>query len=615
MKTSTQKTQRENFQSLEISRPVISNHWKFSSAALGILVCCAVARASLNPDSIANTRHNLSANGPGAVKSLGETEVCIFCHTPHGSVRDAPLWNRFQSAAVYTPYSSSTMKARPGQPTGASKLCLSCHDGTVAMGMVRSRKNQIKMSSGNTVMAAGSRSNLGTDLSDDHPISFVYDDALARMNGELRDPATLTSAVRLDKDSQLQCTSCHDPHSNRYGKFLVQENNASSLCLQCHDPQNWQTAVHRMSTATWNGSAPNPWPRGTGGNVQANACASCHAPHSAGTKEQLLNLAGEEQNCFPCHNGHVASQNIQAEFQKISIHNVATTTGVHTPVEDLVNSPRHVECADCHNSHAAKHAPAKAPAASGSLAGVRGVGAGGSPLLTVQNEFELCFRCHGDSANKAAARVNRVSPQTNTRLEFSPSNISFHPVESQGHSQNVPSLRQPYTVNSVIYCTDCHNNNAGPNAGGSGPNGPHGSSFVPLLERQLVTTDYSSESETIYALCYKCHDRQSILSDASFKYHSKHIVEQQTACTTCHDSHGAGSSGLINFNTDYVKPLNGKIEWVSQGNFSGTCTMLCHTASHDRISTQQGTQNATPTPPPSLAPKNSSVGKRTPARR
>src|SRR4029079_19336304 len=100
-----------------------------------------------------------------------------FCHTPHGASGDAPLWNRFSSAATYIPCSSSTARATIGQPTGSSKLCLSCHDGTVALGMVNSRSTPIQMQNNITTIPIGP-ANLGTDLSDDHPVSFTYDNAL-----------------------------------------------------------------------------------------------------------------------------------------------------------------------------------------------------------------------------------------------------------------------------------------------------------------------------------------------------------------------------------------------------------------------------------------------------
>ena len=80
--------------------------------------------------TITDTKHDFSASG------WSGGEICIACHTPHNAntaVTDAPLWNHNLSAvASYALYQSDTLNAAPGQPTGTSKLCLSCHDGTVA---------------------------------------------------------------------------------------------------------------------------------------------------------------------------------------------------------------------------------------------------------------------------------------------------------------------------------------------------------------------------------------------------------------------------------------------------------------------------------------------------
>ena len=122
---------------------------------------------------------------------------------------------------------------------------------------------------------------------------------------------------------------------------------------------------------------PNPWPHTTYNNVADNACESCHAPHTAGTGPRLLNDAVEEQNCYSCHSGTVAAKNIAAEFGKVSVHPITLTSGIHDPMEDPLNPPRHVECADCHNPHAATPASAVAPNASGALAGLKGVNPSG----------------------------------------------------------------------------------------------------------------------------------------------------------------------------------------------------------------------------------------------
>lgn len=560
------------------------------SRLLIAFLCCCLSSAGAWA-GLASSKHNLSVSGSGAIRSTTETQMCVFCHAPHNASPSAPLWNRRTPGNTYTPYSSSTSLARAGQPTGASLACLSCHDGTIALGELLSRGTTLPMSGGATMPAGNS--NLGTDLSDDHPVSFAYNSALAAARGgELADPATLTGKVRLDASGQLQCTTCHDPHDDTNGKFMVTTNVASSLCVTCHTKASWNTSSHRTSTATWNGLGNNPWPHTSAGSVAANACESCHRPHTAGGRKWLLNLQAEEANCYVCHNGNVAKKNIQAEFTgKASIHPLASSTGVHDPAESAVIGSRHVECQDCHNPHASNGATGSLP---GSLAGVRGVTLAGSEIRNATAEYQICFRCHADSPGLPVPRTTRQIAQGNTRLEFQTTNPSFHPVGGVGVNRNVPSLIAPWTTASTMQCADCHNNNQGPSAGGTGPKGPHGSTYAPLLERNYVTTDRTSESAANYALCYKCHNRNTFINDGgAFKYHKKHVVGEKTPCNVCHDPHGvsgtqgnaSNNSKLINFNTAVVTPSSsGQLKYVSQGQNKGTCYLRCHGSNHNPFS-------------------------------
>ena len=87
--------------------------------------------------SVQGSPHDLSVNGPGPVKATSETQVCLFCHAVHilDSKSPQPLWNQqLSTTTTYTPYTSSTFKQTTNQPSTRSKLCLSCHDGTVAIG-------------------------------------------------------------------------------------------------------------------------------------------------------------------------------------------------------------------------------------------------------------------------------------------------------------------------------------------------------------------------------------------------------------------------------------------------------------------------------------------------
>jgi hypothetical protein len=111
-----------------------------------------------------------------------------------------------------------------------------------------------------------------------------------------------------------------------------------------------------------------------------------------------------------------------------------------------------------------------------------------------------------------------------------------------------------------------------------------------LLEREYVMTDGSNGADIApYALCYKCHNIESILNDESFKSHDKHIREETTACGTCHDPHGisdtegnaTNNSNLINFDITTVLPdSTGRLEFIDTGDFTGECYLTCHGKEH-----------------------------------
>ncbi len=538
------------------------------------------------PQSIVNSVHNLSAGGPGTVKASSESEICIFCHTPHNSSPRKPLWNRPDPGYHYIPYNSSTLQASPGQPTGTSILCLSCHDGTIALGNVLSRPAAIDFSGGISGMPTGT-SNLTQDLTDDHPVSFIYNSLLASSDGELVDPVSLTGPVSLPNE-QLQCTTCHDPHKNLFGNFLVATPQYSGLCLYCHQKNFWNQTSHKISTATWNGSGSNPWPRLQYSTVAENGCENCHTPHNAGGAHRLLNQPAEESNCLVCHDGNVAEKDIQSEFTKPYIHDIYATMGVHDPGENNTVQTAHVECEDCHNPHASNSTSAGAPDANGYIDGVKGVDAGGSPVVIIRYQYELCFRCHGDSPVKPASSTTRQIEQNNVRLEFDPANPSYHPLEAPGKNSDVPSLISPYSEASVIYCTDCHSSD-----GTNSPAGPHGSIYAHILKYNYATTDNTPESYQSYELCYRCHDRDAIINRVgSFgrRVHRTHIVNENTPCSICHDAHGISSAQgsstsnthLINFDiaTVYPDPVSGRLEFVDLGNVSGRCYLNCHGRDH-----------------------------------
>lgn len=540
-----------------------------------------------NSQSIINTVHNLSVSGPGQIKASSESEICIFCHTPHNSVPLKPLWNRTDPGLNYILYSSSTIQASIGQPDGASILCLSCHDGTIALGNVISREIDIDFTSGITTLPPGN-TNLTTDLANDHPVSFIYNSSLAIADGELIDPINLIWPVKLE-NGKMQCTSCHDPHKNIYTDFLVATTQNSDLCIQCHDNNFWISSSHRNSNATWNGSGNNPWFHTPYTSVSQNACENCHNPHNAGLKPRLMKYQAEENNCFDCHNANVAAKNIQNQFNKPYRHNIFNYNLVHDADENSLVLTKHVECEDCHNPHAARNLTASAPFVQGFNTGSKGINQVGSAVEPVQYEYEICYRCHADSPDKPPSSTSRQIEQNNVRFEFNLNNPSFHPVAGPGINPNVPSLIAPLTTSSMIYCSDCHASD-----GTGSPVGPHGSVYPHILMFNFTTANNTPESYQAYRLCYQCHDRTKIISQNpnSFqdKVHRKHIVGEDTPCNACHDPHGISSTQgnptnnthLINFDISIVQlNSNGQRRFEDQGVFHGRCYLNCHGENHN----------------------------------
>ena len=218
------------------------------SIVLGASLWLVASVAWAQFEGVAGTLHNLSAQGPGEIRALTETEVCKFCHVPHSAEEPVPLWGHALSQAQYEvpQMRSGRGFSEPApQPDGSSRLCLSCHDGTVALGDIAGEARPIQMVGGER-LGPSRPGHLGTDLSGSHPVSFVVGeldmDTLDRESdiglrplGAIRSDAH----VKLDAEGKMQCTTCHDPHSDRYYQpgrvphFWVKAT-VSEVCLTCH---------------------------------------------------------------------------------------------------------------------------------------------------------------------------------------------------------------------------------------------------------------------------------------------------------------------------------------------------------------------------------------------
>lgn len=208
---------------------------RFLVSILGSLVVSLFA-AGFAFASISGSAHDFSGESwnPGG-------QICIVCHTPHNANSNSiPLWNHKLSTQTYTLYNSSTLNATLGQPSDSSKACLSCHDGTVALDAFGENAGSTFLSGSEVV---------GTDLGNDHPVSFLYDAALVTSDGGgLRDTATAVPVLGAGKtidtgmlvNHKVECSSCHDVHAGKGNSgttdnLLLVDNAGSALCLVCHN--------------------------------------------------------------------------------------------------------------------------------------------------------------------------------------------------------------------------------------------------------------------------------------------------------------------------------------------------------------------------------------------
>jgi len=208
--------------------------------------------------SVIGSRHDLS--------TASTSQVCEFCHTPHSAntnstIPGAPLWNRAETTQTFALYGSPTMNVAVSQPGGITRLCMSCHDGVsataVVHGNVVNTKHDLVKPPGHpepdtssvpncerchTDFYTGKRRTLvlGTDLSNDHPVSMPY--PTAAQDPAFKTPAdaargwggTSQNDVKL-YGGWVECGSCHNVHNPDTKPFLRKTNAGSRLCLTCHN--------------------------------------------------------------------------------------------------------------------------------------------------------------------------------------------------------------------------------------------------------------------------------------------------------------------------------------------------------------------------------------------
>jgi hypothetical protein len=222
-------------------------------ALLALVVCVSLsANAARAPKSaVFGSAHDFKTQLGGASFTL-----CNFCHVAHkfGSAPTGPgylLWNHtLSSVASYGVYTSDSMSSTPTDLGGqlvVSNLCLSCHDGTVAINSwyeAQPAANFAPLTQGTLFMAGDTTTR---DLTKQHPINFTYPDATTAAQIGILPAASQKSidgngAVPLF-NGKMQCATCHDPHAGpstgaslffRSFPSTPAQTLTGSFCVYCH---------------------------------------------------------------------------------------------------------------------------------------------------------------------------------------------------------------------------------------------------------------------------------------------------------------------------------------------------------------------------------------------
>ena len=390
------------------------------SIAMVVALGAGMALAQLGTDVLG--AHDMSpASGSPITGNLGSP--CLYCHAPHSGINGTPgvlgtpLWDqKLSSVQTYQNYSSPTMvnQTNPSPPLGSnSTLCLSCHDGTVAVGTL-SPYGQVSM----TGTLSGTPADLGTNMQSTHPFSFVTPlkaagDLYPSLSAIPPSTQDATGAVKLISGN-VECGSCHNPHVQNIdpnGNFLVinnsDTNSPNALCLACHNTTPTGTGMglaaaqakmrvaaqtmvgspapstsstdktQRNPLAQWSDSihaiAPNRVASAAslGGYTQVakrmggmslssyttlrkSGCLSCHTTHNA-TPASLLR-GSNDQACINCHSGgsnvSPPAPNIYAEMASPKInHSITTANGNNTHSAHESDLLNHNRHATCVDCH------------------------------------------------------------------------------------------------------------------------------------------------------------------------------------------------------------------------------------------------------------------------
>jgi predicted CXXCH cytochrome family protein len=342
-----------------------------------------------------------------------------------------------------------------------------------------------------------------------------------------------------------------------------------------------------------------------GDKIHKDCLGSCHKVHGAKGGGPLIKEETLNDVCLRCHNakdptiyGGKAVQ-LRPPGGNLSSHimNREEKGKFNYMKRFTINEKRLVltdSCAGCHDPHMTNGEELKTYAFDER---------GNATSTRRRYVGELCYGCHAGIEAVSVERSSDIGILTGSSAK------SRHRMGSTADSRkDLPSLKR-ILDQKPLDCISCHNNPS------DGAKGPHFSPYPSLLVASFGRELYGAASEDdANALCFRCHDKDSIEADQSFPLHREHVTGlfnlkpgiskdividrqesvpalpskrpgfpkeqmfqgfgQPTPCATCHDPHGSlDNPSLINFDRDVASNSSfGKIEYRKTG--SGAATVL-----------------------------------------
>ncbi len=367
------------------------------------------------------------------------------------------------------------------------------------------------------------------------------------------------------------CESCHNPLENRHKFEKITDKRA--LCLKCH---------------------PNEKPKANQHQPYEQDCTVCHEVHSS--SRHLLKSGGGPDGCTNCHDRiltHPETAHAPLKEGKcLGCHNAHESDH-----EGLLKTTRDDLCFTCHKRFEEKAQTAVSLHASGKTCSqCHRAHESENPNLLKQEESKLCTGCHKDVLDQSQKLSHPHGAMTEGKTCRNCHSPHFsqqkHLLEKPAqelcltcHSQTIKSGEQ--TIASIADelkdakslhapmkegdCSACHR--------------AHGSANPNLLEQPLPTEFYTEYETSLYAACYKCHDKAAIeaeqSTDTDFRngnqnLHHLHVFQGKKghSCRVCHLPHATSQPRLIRKKIAFGKwemPLT-----LSLTKTGGSCATGCH---------------------------------------